>query len=246
MPSFSRAVGFALIAALPSAVVAQGSGDGFLFGTPTGAITFHAGWAAPLANSGLFKFTTDRLTIDRSDFSSPSAGMDIAFQALRRTQIVVSGDFSGVDRRSEFRNFIDNNDAPIEQVTSFRRFPVTLSVKQYLNSTGRAIGKFAWIPTRAAAYIGAGGGLEYYRFNQHGDFIDFDTMNVFTDQFESDGWTPVAHAFAGFDYTLSPRFAVTTEGRYVWSHAQLSSDFSNFKPLDLSGFATTIGFTIRY
>lgn len=246
MMSFARRLGVALVAVLPACVRAQSAGNGFLFGAPTGSVTFRGGWAAPRANSGLFTFTTDRLTLDRSDFSSPSIGMDLAFQASRRTQIVISGDLSGMDRRSEFRNFIDNNDKPIEQSTSFRRFPLTLSVKQYLNSTGRAIGKFAWIPTRAAAYIGAGGGVEYYRFHQQGDFIDFDTMNVFSDQFESDGWTPVAHVFAGFDYTLSPRFALTTEGRYEWSHATLSSDFSNFKPLDLSGFGTTIGLTIRF
>lgn len=246
MTSLSRRLGFALVAALPAAAIAQDAGNGFLFGTPTGAITFHGGWAAARARSDVFAFTTNELTLERGDFSSPSAGVDVAFQAFRRTQVVLSGDFSGMDKHSEFRGFIDNNDLPIEQSTHFRRFPVTLSVKQYLNSTGRSIGKFAWIPTRAAAYIGAGGGMQYYRFNQEGDFIDFDTMNVFHDTFESDGWTPTAHAFAGFDYTLTPRFAVTTEARYVWSHAELSNDFSGFTPIDLSGLGTTVGLTIRF
>jgi len=246
MASFSRRLSVALVLALPAAAIAQDAGHGFLFGTPTGAVTFHGGWAAARAHGGLFAFTTDRLTLDRGDFSSPSVGMDVAFNAFRRTQVVLSADFSGIDRHSEFRKYIDNNDKPIEQATNFRRFPVTVSVKQYLNSSGRSIGKFAWIPSRAAAYVGAGGGMEYYRFHQDGDFVDFETLNVFHDTFESDGWTPVAHAFAGFDYTLSPRFAITTEGRYVWSHASLSDDFAGFTPLDLSGFGTTVGLTIRF
>src|SRR4051812_154939 len=208
MTSFTRRLSFAMVLMLPAVALAQDAGQGFLFGTPTGAVTFRAGWAAARAHSDLFVFTTGELTLDRGDFSSPSVGMDVAFNVFRRTQVVLSGDFSGVDRHSEFRKYIDNNDQPIVQATSFRRLPVTLSVKQYLNSTGRSIGNFAWIPTRAAAYVGGGGGMQYYRFNQDGDFVDFETLNVFHDTFSSDGWTPIAHVFAGFDYTLSPRFAV--------------------------------------
>jgi hypothetical protein len=246
MMSFSRAVGFALAAALPATALAQSAGKGFLFGAPKGAITLRGGWSAARAGGDMFSFTTDQLTLDRGDFSSPSVGADLAFHAFGQTQIVLSTDYSGMSKRSEFRRYIDNNDDPIEQTTSFRRIPVTLSVKQYLTSAGRSIGKFAWIPSRAALYVGAGGGVQYYRFRQEGDFIDFDNLNVFSDQFSSKGWAPMANVLAGFDYSLSPRFAVTTEGRYVWSHADLSSDFSGFKPIDLSGFATNVGLTIRF
>ena len=244
--SFSRIVGFALLAATPALAAGQDTGNGFLFGTPVGAATFRAGWSAARAGGDLFAFTTNELTLNRGDFSSPDIGLDLAFRAFRQTQIVLSSDVSFMEKKSEFRGFLDNNDAPIEQTTTFRRIPITLTVKQYLTSTGRSIGKFAWIPSRAAVYVGAGGGLQHYRFEQEGDFIDFNTMNVFPDHFISEGWAPLAHALAGFDYTLSPRFAVTTEGRYVWSHADLSKDFSDFKPIDLSGFATNVGLTIRF
>ncbi len=247
MTSFSRAVGLAVLVALPVAAGAQNAGNGFLFGTPAGAVTFRAGWAAARAGGDIFGFTTNQLTLNRGDFSSPNVGMDLAFHVFGQTHVVLSGDFSGMQKKSEFRCCIDNNDQPIEQTTSFRRIPLTLSVKQYLTSTGRSVGKFAWIPSRAAVYVGAGGGAQYYRFRQDGDFIDFDNdYRVFHDIFESHGWTPMGNVLAGFDYTLSPRYAVTTEGRYVWSHADLSNDFSGFKPIDLSGFATNVGLTIRF
>lgn len=246
MMSFSRGIGLVLLTALPAAALAQGSGNGFLFGTPAGSATFRAGWAAPRAGGDLFSFTTNQLTLSRGDFSSPDGGMDLSFHLFRRTELMFSIDYSGMSRKSEFRKYIDNNDQPIEQTTSFRRIPLSVSVKQYLTSTGRSIGKFAWIPSRAAVYVGAGGGAQYYRFNQDGDFIDFDTFNVFPDHFKSEGWAPTAHVLAGFDYTLSPRWAVTTEARYMWSHADLSNDFSGFRPLDLSGFATNVGLTVRF
>jgi hypothetical protein len=104
----------------------------------------------------------------------------------------------------------------------------------------------AWIPSRAAVYVGAGGGAQHYQFKQSGDFIDMETMDVFNDQYVSKGWAPLGQALAGVDYTLTPRFALTAEGKYVWSSAQLSRDFSNFQRLDLSGFTTTAGITVRF
>jgi hypothetical protein len=246
MRTFSSTAALAIALALPATVIAQDTGKGFLFGTPSGSVTIRTGWAGASANSQLFKFTTDNLTLNRGDFSSPELGIDLAFATPGNSQIVISGDLSGMDKRSWFRNLIDNNDQNIEQVTQFRRLPVTATFKKYLNSTGQSIGKFAWIPTRAAAYVGAGGGIQYYRFKQMGDFVDAETMNVYPDTYNSDGWTGEGHVLAGFDYTLNPRFAITTEGKYSWSKGRLSDDFSGFDRIDLSGFATTIGLTIRY
>jgi hypothetical protein len=236
----------AAIAALPSAVRAQDAGNGFLFSAPTGSVTLSGGWALANARSDLFSFTTSNLTLKRGDFSSPTLGADVAFRVLSRTDFVVSASISGMDKRSEFRGFIDNSGLPIEQSTSFRRVPLTVGVKQYLTSTGRSIGKFAWIPSRFAPYVGVAGGWMYYRFKQNGDFIDFKTMDVFPSVLASEGWIPMAHAMAGVDYALGPRFAITTEARYLWSNAELSQDFSGFQPLDLSGLSTTVGLSIRF
>ncbi|HEY4303159.1 MAG TPA: hypothetical protein VGM82_01725 [Gemmatimonadaceae bacterium] len=247
MMSFLRRVGFVLLAALPATALAQDAGNGFLFGSPAGAVTLRGGWDVARAGGDLFAFTTSQLTLNRSDFSSPNIGMDVTVHLFGRTSLTVSGDFAGMSKKSEFRNFIDNNNAPIEQITKFRRVPLSVSVKQYLTSPGREVGKFAWIPSRAAFFVGAGGGAQYYKFEQDGDFIDFqNNMDVFHDTFKSDGWAPSAHALAGFDYTLSPRWAITTEARYTWSRADLSNDFSGFKPLDLSGFMTNVGLTVRF
>lgn len=236
----------AALAAIPFTVRGQESGNGFLFGAPMGSVTLSGGWALAAAHSDLFSYTTDLLTLKHRDFSSPAFGADLAFRVLPRTELVVSGGFSGISKRSEFRGFIDNNHQPIEQTTTFNRFPVTVGVKQYLTSTGRSIGKFAWIPSRFAAYVGASGGAMYYRFRQEGDFINFQTTDVFPSLLVSEGWTPMANAIAGVDYALAPRFAITTEARYLWSSAELSQDFSGFHHLDLSGFTTTVGFSIRY
>ena len=247
MSSLRRwAVPLALAAALASSAAAQETGNGFMFGNPRGSIAIRGGWAGASAKSDLFDFTTENLSINRRDFSSASIGADIGVRVLERTHLVASIDLSGMDKNSDFRHFIDNNDLPIEQSTRFRRVPVTLSVKQYLTAPGRSIGKFAWIPSRFAAYVGAGGGAEWYEFKQHGDFIDFNTLKVFGDTFTSDGWAGEGHAFAGVDYSLRQDIALTTEAKYSRSKASLSNDFSGFERLDLSGFSSTIGLTFRF
>lgn len=246
MRTFGTTTALCLALALPATAIAQDTGKGFLFGAPSGSVTLRGGWASATANSDLFRFTTQNLTLNRRDFSSLEGGIDLAIAVRRSTQILLSADVSGMNKQSEFRNFIDNNDAPIQQSTSFHRVPLTIAVKQYLTSPGQTIGRFAWIPSRAALFVGAGGGIEYYRFLQRGDFVDFNTMDVFSDTFTSEGNTGTAIGFAGFDYTLAPRWAITTEERYSYARARLSNDFSGFQRLDLSGFSTSIGFTVRF
>jgi hypothetical protein len=234
------------IANLASVSRAQDMGNGFLFGAPSGSLVVRGGWAMARAGSDLFSFTTDQLTLRRGDFSAPSGDADLALNLNAQTQIVTSASVAIRSKRSEFRHFIDNNDLPIAQTTNFVRVPLTIGVKRYLTSTGRSIGKFAWIPSRFAPYVGVGGGAMYYRFRQSGDWIDFKTMDVFADQYESDGWATTLNAQTGVDYSLGARFALTGEARYVWAKAPLSQDFTGFQKLDLSGFSTSIGVAVRY
>ncbi len=236
------------LAAIPLAGNAQGGGRGFLFNDPRTSLTFRTGWAFANAGSDLFAFTTDQLTLNRSDFNALSLGVDWATRVLPRTSVVLSFSYANASKLSEFRNFVDNNQLPIEQTTSFKRVPVTIGIRQYLVPVGRSVGRYAWIPSRLAPYVGAGAGFMYYRFHQEGDWIDFQspTMDVFPAQFDSEGWTGTAHLLAGLDYSLGPRLALTAEARYLWSKAPLSRDFSGFQRLDLSGLATTAGLTVRF
>lgn len=234
-----------LVAAGP--LVGQvGDGDGFLIGTPRANLAIRGGWALAAAHSDLFSFTTNQLTLDRGDFSSPALDVDFGIRLAKRTDLLFSAGVAETRKKSEFRRFIDNNDRPIEQQTQYARVPLTLSVKQYLLDRGRSIGRLAWVPSRIAPYVGAGGGFMWYDFRQQGDFVDFQTLDVFPSTLESKGWTPMAHAFVGAEVSISPRLGIVTETRYVRASSNLSADFSNFSAIDLSGFSTTAGLTVRF
>jgi hypothetical protein len=227
---------------------AQSTGNGFLFGPPSGTFTLQAGYAAAPARGDLIDFTTTNLTLNRGDFSSPAISAALAGWIEPRSQLQLSLGYAGTTRNSEFREYVDSaTDAPITQSTTFQRVPISLSYKQYLTSPGRSIGSLAWIPAKLAPYLGVGGGAMWYRFKQSGDFVDFQTSEINEGLIlVSSGWAPMAQAMAGLDYSLSPRWVLNAQGTYRWASAQLSNDFSGFGRLDLSGLSTTVGLSVRF
>jgi len=250
LPAFHRRLltaGVSALAALALAgpIQAQRAGDGFLFHRPTGSIVARGGLDQALAGGDLFSFVTEQLTLNRGDFAAASLGADLAFSIAPRLDVVLGASFAGSRRRSEFRDWVDQDDLPIEQTTTLERVPVTASLRLYVAPRGRSIGQLAWVPAKFAPFVGVGGGALWYRFRQQGDFVDFADNGVFSDDFKSSGRTLTAHAFAGADISLGPRFFFTGEGRYTWARAPLSRDFSGFGRLDLSGLSVTAGFGIR-
>ena len=246
----SRRYAALLLAAIAIATVtrpshAQTAGDGFLFHVPSFSWGLRGGFNRASAGSDVFAFVTKQLTLSRADFRSATFGSDVAIRLSPSNDIVFDVGYTSVARRSEFRDWVDQNDLRIEQTTSLRRVPITLSVKHYLAPRGRSISRFAWIPAARATYVGIGAGLMQYRFHQVGDFVDFQTLDVFPDEFESKAWTPVLHAFAGLDITLSRFFVLTGEGRYTWAKGSMGRDYVGFNRIDLSGVSVTAGLSIR-
>jgi hypothetical protein len=241
------AVGMALCAGLPDRAQAQkGGGDGFLFRAPRGAVSLRFGVAKPAENSNIFSFTSEQLTIDPGDFAGFSGALDFDYNLMPRLAAQVGVSVTSREQKSEYRDFVDNDDLPIEQRTSFLRVPVTAGFKAYLTPQGRALGRFAWVPSKVAAYVSGGGGAVYYSFKQSGDFVDFQDMAVFPSELQSSGWTGTAYGAAGATFSLSSRIGLVTEARYDWGSANMSSDYQGFERIDLSGMSLTAGLHFRF
>ncbi|MDZ7632832.1 MAG: hypothetical protein U5K74_16205 [Gemmatimonadaceae bacterium] len=236
------------LAAAPIPLLAQSAGavgDGFAFQRPILSLTVRGGYDRPSAGSEIYDFSTTNLTLSKGDFAAAGFLVDIGVRVSDRTEIVFSGGHSRRNAPSEFRDFIDNNDQPIEQTTRLRRTPIAAGVKFALTSPGEKIGKFAWIPARFTPWAGVGGGSMWYSFSQVGDFVDFQSLDVFPDQLTSDGWTPMGYAQLGADIRLTTRVSLTGDIRYTAARARMSNSFQGFDRIDLSGTAATMGFTLR-
>lgn len=238
----------ALLAPLAAtdAARAQGQGEGFLFDRPNLTFGAHLGYAVPRAGSEVFDFTREQLTVEKSDFNAISFGAELAIRATERFDVALDAGFEKSDTRSEFRDWVDENDLPIEQSTAFTRVPVTAGVKAYLLDRGRRISRYAWIPRTWAPWVGAGGGLVWYEFEQTGDFVDFETLDIFFDDFRSSGVAPTAYVAAGVDVSLGPRWLLTGGARYRWASAEMDRDFVGFEDIDLAGLGARVGIAVRF
>lgn len=180
------------------------------------------------------------------DLAGLSGGLDLAIPVSRRLDLVLGVSRAWSNHRSEYRDWVDQNDLPIEQSTSLRRAPFGASLRFQFLPRGQQIGSFAWIPSRLTPWVGLGGGAMHYRLDQRGDFVDYETFDVFSGVAASEGWTPFAQASAGAGWALTPRLDLTTEVRYLRARAELGSEFVGFDRLDLSGVATLVGLTVRF
>lgn len=235
-----------LLLAAPAARAQMGSGDGFLFRTPTVRLALAAGYASPRAQSDIFDFLTDELTLDRRDFASAAFSLSVAYRVAPRVEIGLSTSYAGRTAGSESRKFTGEDDLPVLQSTTLDRATIMATARLSLLPPGRTVGRYAWIPRRVVPFVGAGAGPVWYRLRQSGEFVDPETLDIFEDQFESGGWSLGATGFGGADISLSPRFGVTAEGRYLWARGPMNNDFSTFNKIDLSGYDASIGLFVRF
>ena len=235
------------LAVFPAIAPAQsGAGEGYLFHSPKASLVLRVGVAKPSADSRVFSFVSEQLTVNRGDFTGFAVGADLDVALTSRLAVQMGTSLTTRTVGSTYRDFVDNDDAEIEQSTSFRRAPVTGGLKLYLTSPGRSLGRFAWVPSKFAPYVAAGGGVMYYAFRQSGDFVDFEDFAVFGSTLESSGWTSMVYGAAGLNYSLSARMGLITEARYDRARAPMSRDFDGFDRIDLSGLSLSTGLHLRF
>lgn len=213
----------------------------FLFSRPGLSLGVRGQWNQGRTDSKFFKFAAEGLTLESGDFNAPGVIVDLGFALGSRVTALVGLDFTSTLAHSEYRDFTDAEDLPIEQDTRFRQFDLFGSVALALLPRGRAIGQLSWVPSAVIPYVGAGGGLLRYEFVQAGDFVDFRDMSIQAMHFESARWTPSAHVFAGGDVKIARQIFLTAEGRYIWADAEVSDDFVFDGSIDLTGVRITAG-----
>jgi len=239
-----------LAARSPVAAQPRVPGD-FFFETPRATVSFILGYGLPAAASDLFVDIDSIFTIGQNDFDAPVFGGSIAFHLNDRMDLVFDVTYTGSSTWSEYVELTEylpgGGELPIEQETTFYRVPIMGSFRYFFFDRGRQIGSFSWIPTEWSPYVGVGGGWTYYEFEQIGDFVDYVDYSIFTSSFHSDGWALTGHALGGVQYSLSPRWVVTAEGRYSWANEELDRpQYQGYEPIDLSGFQGTLGFGFRF
>ncbi|MCY4399202.1 MAG: hypothetical protein OXE96_07690 [Gemmatimonadetes bacterium] len=241
-----------VVLGMAGAVGLQAQDRGFLLGMPRVSLTVKAGYHMPRAGGGsdiqsLWDLTREELTVESRDLAGMSIGGELGIRTTPRMDITVAVGYNASETRSEFRDWVDTDDLPIEQTTAFSTVPVTVGVKAYLWERGRSVGRFAWIPRTWNLYGAVAGGLVTYRFEQWGDFVDYETLDIFNERFYATERGATVHFAGGMDVNVNGRLVFTGEARYGIASAPIDSpDFTGFPDLDLNGLQITGGIGIRF
>lgn len=242
---WATATALALTLAAPAEVTAQG-GPGFLFSRPHVSLGIRTGYSVPRLSSHIFEFSRQEFTLNRFDFDAPYLGGELAVRLSERWDVALTAGWSESHGSSEYRYWVDQDNLPIEQETTFQTVSVAAGARYYFRDRGRSIGRFAWVPARLAPYVGAGIGVVSYDLTQSGDFVDFQTLDIVSDVLTGSGSGASLHASAGADVSIGKQFYLTGEARYTLASGGMDGDYSLYPWIDLSGLQLTTGISLRW
>lgn len=231
--------------AVPGVLSAQG-GDGFLFSAPNLSLKFEGGYGWQAATSDVYSWVQQEHTIGQRDFDAPYFGGELGIGVSEHFEVAIAIGYQSGKVQSEYRDWVDTDDRPILQTTELSQIPAVASLKFYPFARGRSVGQYAWVPRGFVPFIGAGAGFVSYAFEQVGDFVDYETLDIYYDRVTSEGEAFLARAQAGFNLSLGKQFTLTLEGRYNVSNTPMEGDWVGFENIDLDGLQAIGGIAIRF
>lgn len=235
---------------LPAALVAFAAAPVFAQSGDAGGINFRVGGFFPSANSEFWDVNRDIYTLDKSDFNDGIVGFSWLVPVNNNLEVGVNIDAYDSSVRAADRDFQDQDGFPILHDTNLRLVPVTVDLRILPGGRYHQRGRGGRISVRKPVpYFGVGGGVNFWQYEEVGDFVAFDPDPIVVfDRAKDSGATFVGHVLAGVEIPVGPQWGVSFEGRYSWSEATPSGPFSDFDQgkLDLGGFALFVGGTLRF
>lgn len=224
------------VAALALAVVAAAVGA--IPAAADAEARFRLGLQTLDGDSRYWEEKTLDFTGDADDFEDVVGGIDFLVEINPRASLMFSVDHYEGEEDQEYLDFVDQDGFPIVHTTTIEITPLTAAFVVDL------------APRRSPVvpYLGAGGGIYFWRLEESGDFIDFgiDPPEIFRGTFEAEGEAFGFFGVAGIEIPLSPYASFVAEGRWDWVDDDLGDDFEDFGELDLSGRRISGGFAWKF
>ena len=178
----------------------------------------------------------DFLAFDLDDFGTASYNGEWEFPLAEHLNASVGIGLTTKSVPSVYADFVEDDRSEIEQDLKLRIVPFTATIR--------------FRPLRRDApvqpYIGGGVGIFGWRYSETGEFIDFNTGEVFRDTFSASGATAGPVILGGVDFPLGA-WAIGGEVRWQSAQGELPADqsFAGDK-IDLGGFTYSATFKIKF
>ena len=184
----------------------------------------------------------DIFTLEPSDFDDVTFGMTYSHSFNRFFELDLNTDFFDQAVVSEYNDFVDGSGFPILHDSSLEMIPVTVGVR-FLPFGRAKAGK-----KKPVFFVGAGGGVNFWQYEEVGDFIDFaDPGNpIVFGVFSESGEAFVGYATAGLELPITHGMNIGFETRWFNSDDKLGGDFAGLGEIDLSGFSASVSANWRF
>jgi hypothetical protein len=205
------------------------------------SLDLRGGGFFPSTDSNLFVddaelYQKDGRPLEKSDWYGGTGGVQFNTELTDFVELGFSVDLYDRTLHTSYRDFVGESGREIQQSLKLHIVPLGASVR--LGPTRRG---------HLSPYVAVGFDAYYYRYEEYGDFVDFDTPShpIIADSFISEGVTPGVHVAGGLRIPVGDDFSITAEGRYQWAHDDMGDDFRGNK-IDLSGASATLGVNLRF
>jgi opacity protein-like surface antigen len=195
----------------------------------------------PSTDSNLFRDDSSLYTVSKHDWQGFTGGVEGTFILARNVELGVHIDGYSRHVDTQYRDYERDQGAPIYQTLKLETVPMGMTLRFVPTSRNAKI----------APYVGVGGDFVYWKYQEYGDFIDFQDpqLTIIPSSFEATGTTFGFHAVAGLRVALNEDISIVGEGKYMYAKEDhMGDDFPNIQSpaLDLSGWYGTIGLHIRF
>lgn len=206
-----------------------------------GSLDLRLGGYFPRANTGkpddLFTDDNTLYTVDKSDWNGFTGGAQFNMKLARNIELGFGIDGYGRTLQTEYRDYERESGRAIRQTLKLDIAPISVELR--LTPTSRR--------ARIAPFVGIGGDLIYWKYEEFGEFVRFSDRNlpVIEDSFISEGVAPGFHVSGGIRFGITDDIGITAQGRYQWATDDMGDDFRG-NTLDLTGASATIGINVRF
>jgi hypothetical protein len=206
---------------------------------PDNAIQLRLGYFAPSGGGTLWEDVEQRFTLSGEDFDGGAWGLSFVGGINRHFEVGVNADWYQQTVRAEDRDFVDQFGFPIVHDTTLSQFPLAVDLR--LVPFGRRPGKPVF-------YVGAGAGVNFWRYREAGDFVDEGDpdLPIFYGVFEERGQSLESRLLAGLEFPLTRAFNLTFEGRYSFAESDLDAGWAGSPTIDRGGAWMFVGASLRF
>ena len=203
---------------------------------PAQQINVKLGLFTPFQASDLWEDNLNNLSFDKQDFNGMSFAVEYQQQVHNHFSFYIEGSSYTRNVFADYRDYEYEDGSLIMQNMDLSITAIETGIKINI------------LPYRSkfSPFVGLGAGLYLWHYEQSGDFIDFNTMDIYEGLADQDAVALGFHVKWGLSLRISRGLGLIVEAKVHWAKGELGQYFEGFEPFDLGALSLLAGFQFHF